>query len=523
LNLNGSSMPPPRPAKYLFQPRSTNASVPLLGYVALLVGVMAFIIYGSYVPFEWQSRPWNDAVSAFKWAVSTRAIPDSRSDWAANVALGVPLGFAALGLCRANRIGRMADLLTAGAVVTVCTLFSGCVEFGQLFYVGRTCSGSDIWAQGFGAVIGATIWCLYGRQAAVYIRNAFSQEGARSSTAPLLAGYVGIILLVQLLPLDLTASPKEIYHRLTDSRKVTIVPFTDLMGRPGEDKLDDLKKLADWAELFMLFVPAGLLAAGLPGVFRSANGLAQVAGYGLMAAAATEAGQILVQSRHASTTDVLVGSVGILFGWATARILAERAVKLYRPEVALGLAQVWVAGLAVIHWQPFDFRPQLFSARLAEIDWMPLGSQVSKNYLWALNEILMKFLVFVPLGALAVWASKRHHERSRPILAAAACGLVALVLELGQSLVPSRYFSPTDILFGVIGGYIGGEITRRLMGYRVRYALDENGKAKKAAPSNPVELLVPPKIHLPQPAPDEPWWASAERAFPARPYPNERK
>ena len=28
--------------------------------------------------------------------------------------------------------------------------------------------------------------------------------------------------------------------------------------------MDDLKKIADWLELFALFVPAGLLAAGLP-------------------------------------------------------------------------------------------------------------------------------------------------------------------------------------------------------------------------------------------------------------------
>lgn len=517
--MNGPPLPPPRPVTMWLRPSSPTGRVPLWGYVALLAGVMAFIVYGSYVPFDWRARPWDEVISAYRWAVSNRAIPDSRSDWAANVALGVPLGFAALGLFRANRVGKVGDAFTAGAVVVACTLFSAAVEFGQLYCVGRTCSGSDIWAQGLGAAIGAGTWIAKGRWLTEKLRATLSQDGVRSSTAPLLAGYAGVVLLVQLLPLDLTASPKDIYRRLTDSGQVTIVPFTDLMERPGHGRLDDLKKLADWFELFALFVPAGLLAAGLPGRFRSANGLPSVAGYGLLGAAASEAGQILVVSRHASSTDVLVGGFGILFGWATARILADRGVKAYRPEVALVLGQLWVAGLAVTHWQPFDFRPQTFAARLDAIDWMPLGSQVSKNYLWALNEILMKFLVYVPLGAVAVWASKQHHQWSRPWIAAAVCGLVAVVLELGQSLVPSRYVSPTDVLFGLVGGYLGGELTRRLLGVRVKFKI-ESGTAPAVA-STTTPLPAAPVIQLPPPAPNEPWWAAAERAFPAKPYPTE--
>jgi VanZ family protein len=431
-------------------------------------------------------------------------VPDSRSDWAANVALGIPLGFSLLGLLRANRPGKAGAFLAGMPVVVFSTLYAAVIEFGQLYTRDRTCSGSDIWAQGFGAMIGVAAWALAGPWAVNKARAALRSDGMRSNTAPLLAGYAALLLLIQTLPLDLTASPYDIAKRLRNPACVTLVPFADPLA-------NEWKKTADWCELFALFVPAGALAAGLPGRWRSANGLFNAAGHGLLFALTTEAAQVLVQSRHASTTDGIVGGIGFLAGWVAARILSDRGVKKYRPEVAAGAAQLWFAVLAVIAWQPFDFHPRLLESRLQQIDWWPLGPQVAKNYLWALNEILSKFVVYAPLGAVLVWASVRHHERSRPLLAAVACGLVAAVLELGQAMVPGRYVSPTDVLFGLVGGYLGGECVRRAMGVRVRFIT-----ARSEAPPSTPPLTPPPPPALPEPAAGEPWWAAAERAFPTR-------
>jgi VanZ family protein len=491
-------------------PHAPARPLPRWGFAAAALGVMAFIAYGSYVPFDWRQRPWDEVRDAFVWTVQTRAVPDSRSDWAANVALGVPLGFCLLGFLRANKPGKAGAFLAGVPVVAFSTLYAASIEFGQLYTRDRTCSGSDIWAQGFGAMVGVAAWALAGPWAAGKAWAALRPDGVKTTTAPLLVGYAAVLLLIQTLPLDLTASPYGIAKRLRDPASVTLIPLTDpLVG--------EWKKTADWCELFALFVPAGALAAGLPGKWRSANGLFHAAGCGFAFALTTELAQVLVQSRHAGTTDAIVGGVGFLAGWVAARILSDRGVKKYRPEVAAGAVQAWFAVLAVIAWQPFDFHPQLLESRLHQIDWWPLGPQVAKNYLWALNEILSKFVVYAPLGAVLVWASARHHERSRPVLAAVACGLLTAVLELGQAMTPGRHVSPTDVLFGLVGGYLGGECVRRAMGVRVRVVTARPDGPPPAGVSAP----LPPPLVLPEPAAGEAWWAAAERAFPARPTSDE--
>ena len=492
------------------------AVLPRWWFAALAAGVVAFTLYGSYVPFHWRARDWDEAVRSYRWAVTERRLPESRADWVANVALGVPLGFTLLGWLRVDRRGTAGAVVLTAVLAPACTLFAAAVEFGQLFCEDRTCAGSDIWAQGLGSLIGMLAWAARGQWATDKLRAALDVEAVRSSTAPLLAGYVALVLLVQLLPFDLTASPKELYRRLRDH--ATLVPFGELLGRTtSRSSLDEYKKVADWLELFALFVPAGLLAAGLPGRFGSVNGLPRVLGLGVLLAGATECLQLLVVSRHPSATDVLVGGFGFTLGWVAARVLAERGVKKYRVEVAVVLAQVWVALLLFVHWQPFDFAPGLFAARAGSVEWLPFVSQASKNYLWALNELLSKFVVYVPLGAVVVWASRRHHQRRRAVVAAGVCGLVAIAVELGQAVLPFRYASPTDVPFGVVGGYLGGEVTRRVMGVAQRVRLHPTA-------GEPV-VVTPPPPHagVPLPRPGEPWWASAERAYPGVPFPTDQK
>ncbi|HJZ59197.1 MAG TPA: hypothetical protein VKE74_29905, partial [Gemmataceae bacterium] len=56
-------------------------------FALLVLGVAAFTVYGSLVPFEYRSRTWDDAAGAFVRAMRYRARIDSRSDALANVLL----------------------------------------------------------------------------------------------------------------------------------------------------------------------------------------------------------------------------------------------------------------------------------------------------------------------------------------------------------------------------------------------------------------------------------------------------
>jgi len=487
-------------------------------FAAVAVAVIAFIVYGSFVPFRVHERTWSSAVEAYRWALTKRLMPESRADWIANVALGVPLGFALLGYFRLDRTGVRGTLLAAAAIVPATLLLAAAVEFGQLFFEGRTCAASDIWAQGIGAIVGVVLWMAFGTVFVRQLRSVFDRDAERSSTLLVLLGSISLVLLAAWLPFDLSASPRDLWIKLKSD--ATAVPFGELFTKPGRTPVDEWKKLGDWSLVFALAVPIGLLASGLPDRWRTASGLGYAAGLGLGVALVAEIGQLLVQSRHSSTTDVLFGTAGVLAGWIASLVLASRGVKKHRIEVAAVLVQFWCMLLAAIHWYPFDFFPGLASDAWSRASWLPLAGQAQQNYLWALGDLLEKFLVYAPLGAVIVWASTKHHLRSRTAIAAGCCALAALALECGQAMLPGRSVSPSDLLFGFFGGGLGAELARRSMGFKERVRLSTPAAPKVHAPPMKSLPIDPPKVvDLPDPAGDEPWWAAAEKRFPNRSFP----
>jgi len=456
-------------------------------YALFALGFAAFTLYGSYVPFHYRERPWNEATGAFTWAMEHRLAMESRSDWAANCMLGVPLGFCLLAALRVDRTTRSTTALVGLALLPFCVAFAAAVEFGQLYFPGRTCAGSDVWAQGLGSTVGVFAWMLGGQRLTDKLRGAFGSPGERGNPAVLLLAYGAFVLLVQLLPLDLSISPATLYRKAKDPGETTLVPLAEFDRIPNRPAPDDGKKIQNWLELIALSWPLGALASRLPGKWGVIDGLPRMLGSALATAAILELGQLAVASRHPSTTDVIVLTFGMFLGWAVALCLSDREVRKHRIRVALGLGALWLLALGVVQWQPFDFRPALLGERLRDLDWMPMAGQANKNYLWALNEVLEKFVLFAPIGALAVWAKKTAPVRPGVLVPVLISGAVAAALEFGQAMIPSRTASPTDLLFGLVGGWIGAEVVRRTAGARRELGFSMRpGWAARPAGWNPV-------------------------------------
>lgn len=270
-------------------------------YALLAAAAAAFVAYGSLVPFRFHPRPPAEAAAAFGWALAHRAWPESRSDGLANFALGVPLGFALLGACPPGR--RLGLPLLAG-----CAALAAAAEFAQLFVPGRTCAGSDVLAQTLGAAVGMIGWRLAGGRVTRAGRDLLHHPRVGGRAGRVLAGYLLLVLWVQLHPLDLSASPYQAARRLQHG-DAELVPFAHppAAGDP-----------AGWLALAGLFLPAGLLAARVrawPGWLVVAAGT----GFALL----TEAGQLLV-SRHPSAADALAGGAGVAAGWLLGRLAAAR-------------------------------------------------------------------------------------------------------------------------------------------------------------------------------------------------------
>ena len=398
--------PPPRFARWL------------LGGLALASA--AFILGGSLVPFDFRSRGLSEAADSFLWAMQRRWWPESRSDGIANVLLGVPLGFALLGLVRSGRSGIRGDIAWGLLLVPACMAFAAAVEFAQLFVPERTCAGSDVLCQGFGAAIGTIGWMAAGRW---LLRQAEAMWWGADAAGRILTAYLLLLAFIQLLPLDLSASPRDLYRKLRDD--VVYVPFFEFHGAGEQKSLDRTARLL---QVFGLYVPVGLLLRRTrfdlpPRTFLLVLGI--VCGM--------EGLQLVVHSRQPSATDVVVGMAGFLIGWwCTQR------------RLLLGIA--WFLGLAFVSWEPFESA----GPALRSFDWIPGMPLESANPLWALEQMLTKLVLFGLGGALL----------SSPYRAAALGLIVAGVLEAGQMALAAHTPCITDVFLGGLGTFLGCQLSR---------------------------------------------------------------
>ena len=420
-----------------------------LRYSLLALGVVAFTFYGSLVPFAFEKRSRADALAEFEAEIGRPLRMESKTDAVANILLGVPLGFFALGAVRSDKPGFRGSLLAGLALWPWCICLAVAVEFSQLYAPGRSCSANDILAQSFGSFAGLVSWLFLGQKFTDFVRRAWTNPRTGGTAGKVLLAYLGLVLLIELLPLDLSPSPKMVYDRFRDGR-VEVVPFTNWTAG------NVWSKLATGAELVLLFLPIGLLSTRLPGRLSSFP-VALLAGLGF--AFLTECGQLFV-SREPSLTDVLWGTLGVVCGWSI-----RRGLKILRREPgialepALILGQLWFALMLLIAWQPLAFGHGLHSDA---INWVPFADSTSKNYLAGLDEILLKTVLFLTFGGL-VAACGSHRGTVLRAVGAAGLGIFAAgVLEFGQVFLPGRYPSMTDLLLAALGSGFGAAVARRL-------------------------------------------------------------
>lgn len=394
-------------------------------YAALAAAAAAFILYGSWVPFDFRPAPGGDPLDYFARCVHGRLSVYSRSDGVGNVAVAVPLGFFLLAAARVDRPRGVGELAAAVALWPAAMAVAALAEFGQVFLPTRHPTGADIWCQALGAALGMLGWAAVGRGATAQARAVWDRSRPDDAAGRLLWAYLLWVAVAQALPLDLTASPKEVYFKLRD--RVVYVPFAEFGAGGPADAGTKVLKLAG------LFLPAGLLA-GRVWPTRPGRALA----LGLWAAGLTEAGQVVITSRTPSATDVLAGTLGVLVGWAAAR--ADR-------EMRVPLAAAWAAALAVVFWAPFDFRPDAGS-----FVWLPGRSAESGHPLFMLEDVVVKLALFATVGAAC----------GRTGRGAAAGALAALAVEAGQLFLPSHVPGMTDVIVGALGGAAGGWAAARV-------------------------------------------------------------
>jgi len=431
------------------------APVRLLGWAAL--GYTAFVLYGSLVPLHFQPRAAGEAWEAFRDIRYLNLGIGSRADWVANILLFVPLAFLWMGvLC--GESARFARNLAASILVMACAAaLALAIEAAQIFFPPRTVSLNDVLAEDIGALSGIALWWLSGRRVLSYLAG-WSDSGARAGMAPrLLAAYLFVMFAYNLLPLDLTISPIEVFHKWREG-KVILVPF----GAVFPDLAQRIYALASDAAIWIPVAFLWQMSSSLPArrvVLRVTA-----------CAALLELLQLFVYSRVSDVTDILTAAAGATLGAMLATRLAGRTAQPRSTRgsragpVLLGLAALlaWLAVLATVFWYPFDFDTEwgFVHRRMDAVPRVPFVTYYYGTEFRAVTEVLHKTGFFLPLGALLALLGRTAQRLGVPPWAVHAIAVVlmaatAATIEAGQLFLPAKYADPTDWTLEFVGAAAG--------------------------------------------------------------------
>ena len=423
----------------------------------------AFCIYGSLVPLNYRPLAWDVALQRFEDIRYLQLGMGSRADWVANILLFIPLGFLWIGVLW-PRSGLLKRLVIALLVFAAAVLLSLSIEFTQLYFPPRTVSQNDIIAETIGAAIGIGLWWWLGPGLMRWLGEWRGERTATGIADRSLWVYLFLLFGYNLLPLDLTISPVEIYHKWQLGR-VSLIPFAYPVGNVTERIYGLLTDIVIWIPVGMLLV-ISRRRAPLPAW-----------GWAVGMVLLLELGQLLVWSRVSDVTDLISGAIGSGIG-----VLVAMYWKGLEPrqQVAgftagtwvwtLLLMLGWIAMLAAVFWYPYDFQLdwRFLQGRLAALERSPLHIYYYGTEFRAVTEVLHKFGFFLPLGVILAWPRAtikgRIPRRLLDISAILLLPSVAMMIELGQVALPTKYPDISDWTFeslGALAGYFGVIIIRR--------------------------------------------------------------
>ncbi|MBI3409501.1 MAG: VanZ family protein [Planctomycetes bacterium] len=417
----------------------------------LALACLLLVIYGSLVPLRFRAIPMGHAIAAFQEAMSAPVRFESRSDWVANILLFIPLSFSFMAYLSVDKPHAI-SWFAAVIVLPICALLSAAIEFTQLFFPPRVTSINDVAAESLGALIGITFWLVFGQSFIARFRRLWNDLGGEERRGvSLLTAYMVVLLLIHALPLDLTISPVEIYHKYRDGR-VQLVPFAGGNENIWETIQKHLTNIA-------YFAPVGFLLTRLAQPhWRQPHSWPRVLGTGFGVAGLVELVQLFVVTRYFDVTDIITGGFAVFGGWAVALTYRQRQTS---PNATVFVA--WVLLLMFINWQPFDFDFTLdvMAQRPRRLALIPFADYYRNNYLSAFDQIFARIVLFIPLGALAMLAFPAQRQRGLPAVLAQAVAFTTM-LEAGQLFLPSRYASVTDVIIESFGIWLGTVLGRHM-------------------------------------------------------------
>ncbi|MCE9551969.1 MAG: VanZ family protein [Planctomycetes bacterium] len=451
-------------------------------YLVLLTIYFGVAIYGSLVPLQVRHVAWDTAVEQFRNIRYLQLDEVSRADWVANILLFIPLAYLATAVLT---LGVRSWLVRLAAVVVVagsCAALSAAIEFTQIWFWPRTVSLNDIVAESIGGLIGSLLWLLLGTTIHGWLSAYLTPQRRRTQIDQLLEFYLVGLVIYSLLPLDLTISPAELYHKFRDG-KIVRIPFSDFYW--------NVKLAYSVLTDIVTFIPVGMYSAtAFTSQQKPVRGLLASTLLGAGIAALIELAQLFVIEHFTSATTVAVAAVGCCIGAALMRRFRSarwgETAAFWSEETARRAASICVAlmGLYALVLLAVFCSGGVWETDAARLSrrfhgfWRPpLAALYWGREYNALSDVLRKVLFFVPLGALgavAAWGMTASKPRRRLLFFAVLlyAAIVSFSIEMLQVYLPPPKGDPSgpmhvadvgDVLVCTAGAALGLLLTWRVL------------------------------------------------------------
>lgn len=422
----------------------------------------AFVIYGSLVPLDFVPLSWGDAFERFKHIQRLNLGIGSRADWVANILLFIPLTF--LWMAIFHQSNKNFRYFVAFIILIFAIFLCISIEFTQLFFPQRTVSKNDIIAEISGGTLGILAWRIYGQYFNTWLTHWAADKAPAGRYEQVLYLYIAILFGYNLLPLDLTNSPVEIYHKWVDG-KVHIIPFFSSM----ENGLISF--------LYSIFIDI-IIWAPVPflWILSAKKNPLQAFKWSAFSALLLEFLQLFVYSRVSDSADLITAGAGITIGTFLAHQYCPTSKASITPNeippkrtsyqssllvISLGLIAGWLTVLLLIFWFPFNFQleTEFIKERLSLLYRAPFSAYYYGTEFRAVTSLLTKLAFFFPLGALLAHL-KTGLPRSWPnslvtTMSTALLIGIAAIIEVGQIALPDKSVDSADILVAIAGGLLG--------------------------------------------------------------------
>ncbi len=420
-------------------------------FLLLLLAHACFIIYGSLVPFRFEYLPPSEAWEGFQAVLTSPLQLYSNTNLLANVLIGIPGPFLFLAAFH-TRKSLLRTLFLLPVALAYCALLAATAEFLQLYFPGRMTLLSDIVAQTMGGTIGIACWLMIGPYTRSMFQTLLFEDSGMKTGTFLLWCYLGVILLLHALPLDISANLGALYRQLEDGR-IILVPFSTWSSPAAI--IANLPSVLAWMPVcwFLVRVKAWPLAVAT-----------LVAALG---AAFLECVQLFVLSRTTDATNILLGAMGGLAGSIIGKLSPGRTAPVHKDKpwrntiLGSALSLAWFGLTIRAFWSPFTFQfdRNFLTQRVSDISLIPLHAYIGKPYLYSAFNILEVLVYFIPLGVIFASFVTRHLQgqsaRAVTMLFFLIACLLAGLIETGQVFIPQRYPDITDWMLMVAGAMCG--------------------------------------------------------------------